>query len=71
MVDQGKESRIGEQYVKEMGIRTPSVRQKIGPLSGGNQQTVVARCLFAQPKVLIFDEPTQGVDIGAKPRSTG
>jgi ABC-type sugar transport system ATPase subunit len=67
VVDQAKESRVGEQYVKEMGIRTPSVRQKIGLLSGGNQQkTVVARCLFAQPKVLIFDEPTQGVDIGAK-----
>ena len=50
-----------------MGIRTPSVRQKVGLLSGGNQQkTVVARCLFAKPKVLIFDEPTQGVDIGAK-----
>jgi ribose transport system ATP-binding protein len=67
VVDQAKEERVGEQYVKEMGIRTPSVRQKIGLLSGGNQQkAVVARCLFAQPKVLIFDEPTQGVDIGAK-----
>ena len=67
VVDQAQESRVGERYVKEMGIRTPSVRQKIGLLSGGNQQkTVVARCLFAQPKVLIFDEPTQGVDIGAK-----
>jgi ribose transport system ATP-binding protein len=67
VVDQAKESRVGEQYVKEMGIRTPNVRQKIGLLSGGNQQkTVVARCLFAQPKVLIFDEPTQGVDVGAK-----
>jgi ABC-type sugar transport system ATPase subunit len=67
VVDHAKETRVGERYVKEMGIRTPSVRQKLGLLSGGNQQkTVVARCLFAQPKVLIFDEPTQGVDIGAK-----
>jgi ribose transport system ATP-binding protein len=67
VVDQAKEERVAEQYVKELGIRTPSVRQKIGLLSGGNQQkAVVARCLFAQPKVLIFDEPTQGVDIGAK-----
>jgi ABC-type sugar transport system ATPase subunit len=67
VVDQAKEARVGEEYIKEMGIRTPSVRQKVGLLSGGNQQkTVVARCLFANPKVLIFDEPTQGVDIGAK-----
>jgi ribose transport system ATP-binding protein len=67
LVDQAKESRVGEQYVKELGIRTPSVHQKVGLLSGGNQQkTVVARCLFTEPKVLIFDEPTQGVDVGGK-----
>jgi ABC-type sugar transport system ATPase subunit len=67
VVDRAAEARVAERYVEDMGIRTPSIRQKAGLLSGGNQQkTVVARCLFAAPKVLIFDEPTQGVDIGAK-----
>jgi ABC-type sugar transport system ATPase subunit len=67
VVDQAKELRVGQQYVDQMEIRTPTVRQKVGLLSGGNQQkTVVARSLVAAPRVLIFDEPTQGVDVGAK-----
>ena len=54
-------------FVEQLGIRTPSVRQTVGNLSGGNQQKVVlARWLNLKPDVLIVDEPTQGVDVGAK-----
>ena len=67
LIDLRREEKIAIGYVSELGIRTPSVHQKIGFLSGGNQQkAIIARCLFAQPKVIIFDEPTQGIDIGAK-----
>ncbi|MCY9697992.1 sugar ABC transporter ATP-binding protein [Paenibacillus alginolyticus] len=62
-----QESQIAEDYVKRLGIKTPSVNQKVRFLSGGNQQKVIlAKWLFTQPKVLIFDEPTQGIDVGAK-----
>ena len=67
VIDSRREEQAAVGYVDELGIRTPSVHQKIGFLSGGNQQkAIIARCLFAQPKVVIFDEPTQGIDIGAK-----
>lgn len=56
-----------DRFVKQLGIRTPSVRQTVGNLSGGNQQKVVlARWLNLAPDVLIVDEPTHGVDVGAK-----
>jgi ABC-type sugar transport system ATPase subunit len=59
--------RAAEGYVRQLGIRTPSVRQAVGRLSGGNQQKVVlARALDTAPDVLIVDEPTHGVDVGAK-----
>ncbi|WP_424766952.1 sugar ABC transporter ATP-binding protein [Paenibacillus sp. sgz302251] len=62
-----KESEIAEDYVKRLGIKTPHVNQRVRFLSGGNQQKVIlAKWLFTQPKVLIFDEPTQGIDVGAK-----
>lgn len=62
-----REDEAAKNYVRELGIRTPNVQQEIGLLSGGNQQKVIlARCLFAEPKILIFDEPTQGIDVGAK-----
>ncbi len=58
---------IAEEYVRRLSIRTPSLRQKAKFLSGGNQQkTVVAKWLAAQPLVLIMDEPTRGIDVGAK-----
>lgn len=61
------EKSIVNDFVKKLNIRTPSVDQEVGKLSGGNQQKVVlARWLAAKPKVLILDEPTRGIDIGAK-----
>lgn len=54
-------------YVEKLQVRTPSLEQEVGKLSGGNQQKVVlSRWLAAKPKVLILDEPTRGIDIGAK-----
>ncbi len=62
-----KEAQIAEHFVERLRIKTPSVNQKTRFLSGGNQQKVIlAKWLFTQPKVLIFDEPTQGIDVGAK-----
>ena len=62
-----KEGIITREYVKKMDIRTPSYNQLVGKLSGGNQQKViVGRWLATKPKILIFDEPTRGVDVGAK-----
>jgi len=62
-----KERKVAEHYVRELDIRTPSVYQVVKNLSGGNQQkVVVAKWLFRKAKVLIFDEPTRGIDVGAK-----
>lgn len=56
-----------EQYVKSLAIRTPSIHQQVKNLSGGNQQKVViAKWLTANTDILIFDEPTRGIDVGAK-----
>jgi putative multiple sugar transport system ATP-binding protein len=62
-----KEHQIAEHYRKAMNIRTPDVMQKVVNLSGGNQQKVVlSKWLFADPQILILDEPTRGIDVGAK-----
>lgn len=56
-----------DRYVDSISIKTPSVRQLVGNLSGGNQQkVVVAKWLMMNPKVLIVDEPTRGIDVGSK-----
>ena len=66
-VDEKQEDAVAQDYKKRFSIRTPSLEQKVGNLSGGNQQKVVlAKWLDANPKVLVFDNPTQGVDVGAK-----
>jgi L-arabinose transport system ATP-binding protein len=61
------ERSITSSFVERLQVRTPSLDQEVGKLSGGNQQKVVlARWLAAKPKVLILDEPTRGIDVGAK-----
>lgn len=58
---------MGQQYVDRLNIRTPNLAQRVMYLSGGNQQKVVlAKWLASEPKVLILDEPTRGIDVGAK-----
>ncbi len=67
IIDDTAERQAAEEYRRAMNIRTPSVFQKVMNLSGGNQQKVVlSKWLFAGPQVLILDEPTRGIDVGAK-----
>ena len=67
VLSHGREQQVAEDYRRHMTIRTPGVHQKVVNLSGGNQQKVVlSKWLFAGPQVLILDEPTRGIDVGAK-----
>lgn len=62
-----EQTELADKYIKLLGIATPDCEKKAGELSGGNQQKVIlARWMAASPKVLILDEPTRGIDIGAK-----
>lgn len=62
-----KEDALAEEYKKKLRIKTPNLKQKVSGLSGGNQQKVViAKSLAANPDILIFDEPTRGIDVGAR-----
>lgn len=66
-VDSKKEVEITQKYIDMMATKTPSQEQIIGNLSGGNQQKVmIGRWLATNPKILILDEPTRGIDVGAK-----
>jgi len=66
-VDKKKEIGITQDYIDKMSTKTPSQSQVIGNLSGGNQQKVlIGRWLATNPRILIMDEPTRGVDVGAK-----
>jgi len=66
-VNQGQESDRCKSFVRRLGIKTPSIEQKTFNLSGGNQQKVViAKWVARRPRILIVDEPTRGIDIGAK-----
>jgi putative multiple sugar transport system ATP-binding protein len=67
VVDEHEERRVAEGFRTSMNIRTPTVFEPVGRLSGGNQQKVVlSKWIFAGPDVLILDEPTRGIDVGAK-----
>ncbi|RII20301.1 Ribose import ATP-binding protein RbsA [Streptomyces sp. YIM 130001] len=67
LVDESRIDRIVETFMKRLQIKASSPHQKVGELSGGNQQKVLlARWLAMQPKVLLLDEPTRGIDVGAK-----
>jgi len=67
LIDENKEIQVTDDYRKKMNIKSPSVLQKTGNLSGGNQQKVVlSKWIFTEPDLLILDEPTRGIDVGAK-----
>ncbi|MFE0690356.1 ATP-binding cassette domain-containing protein [Streptomyces xiamenensis] len=67
VVDEHAETRIAERFRTSMNIKTPTVFEQVGRLSGGNQQKVVlSQWINTGPKVLILDEPTRGIDVGAK-----
>ena len=67
LVDNRKIAKAAEQYKDMLNIKTPSVKQLVRNLSGGNQQKVVlAKVLLADTEIIIFDEPTRGIDVGAR-----
>ena len=67
VINSKQEMEIAEKYQKNMAIKTPSLNQLVKNLSGGNQQKVIlAKWLAADSELLIFDEPTRGIDVGAK-----
>ena len=67
LIDRAAEAAMAETYRKRLAIRSPDSLIEVGKLSGGNQQKVMlAKWLETKPRVLIFDEPTRGIDVGAK-----
>lgn len=67
VIDENKEIRVAEGYIKKLNIKTSGITQKAGNLSGGNQQKVIlSKWAFVEPDILILDEPTRGIDVGAK-----
>ncbi|MBO5472453.1 MAG: sugar ABC transporter ATP-binding protein [Lachnospiraceae bacterium] len=67
VIDKDKEYQVAEEYRQKLRTKCPSVEQNVGNLSGGNQQKVLlAKWMFTEPDVLILDEPTRGIDVGAK-----
>ena len=67
VVNDREEAKVAERYRTSLRIKTPTVEQGVGTLSGGNQQKVVlAKWMFTDPDLLILDEPTRGIDVGAK-----
>ncbi len=67
IIDKTAETNVAEVMTKEMGTKTPSINQKVGNLSGGNQQkALLGKWMFTEPEILILDEPTRGIDVGAK-----
>jgi len=71
-INLAEERRISRQRIDELNIRTPSIRRRVQVLSGGNQQkVVVARWLETKARVMFFDEPARGIDVGAKAEMFG
>ena len=67
VIDKDKEYSVAVEYKEKLKTKCPSVEQNVGNLSGGNQQKVLlAKWMFADPDILILDEPTRGIDVGAK-----
>ncbi len=67
VVDSNAEIKVANEYKESLNIKTPTIQQTVGNLSGGNQQKVsLAKWLFVAPDILILDEPTRGIDVGAK-----
>lgn len=67
VINENEEVRVAEEYMKKMSIKAPGISQQTNHLSGGNQQKVLlARLIYANPELLILDEPTRGIDVGAK-----
>ena len=67
IIDVDRENAVAEEYREKLSTKTPTVQQAVGNLSGGNQQKVLlSKWMFADPEVLIMDEPTRGIDVGAK-----
>ena len=67
LYNKGKARRASEEYIEKLNIKTPSADQIVGNLSGGNQQKIViAKWLLNDPDIIILDEPTPGIDVGAK-----
>lgn len=67
VIDENMEVKVGEEYRDKLRIKSPSILQTAGNLSGGNQQKIVfSKWIFSDPDVLILDEPTRGIDVGAK-----
>ena len=67
VIDANAEIKVANEYKKSLNIKTPSIQQRVSNLSGGNQQKVsLAKWLFVSPNILILDEPTRGIDVGAK-----
>lgn len=67
VIDKDKEFSVAVDYKNKLRTKAPTVEQNVGNLSGGNQQKVLlAKWMFADPDILILDEPTRGIDVGAK-----
>ena len=67
VLDENAEVKVANEYRVSLNVKTPSVEQRVGNLSGGNQQKVsLGKWLFVKPDILILDEPTRGIDVGAK-----
>ncbi len=67
VINKHKEVQVGEEYTQKLDIKTPSIFQKVQNLSGGNQQKVIlSKWMFTEPEIFFLDEPTRGIDVGAK-----